>query len=85
MQAPDGAAALATISPAETASFIDADGPPLPRTGADEDLGGSLDVHELLAALQAMRVGDFSVRLPGDRSGVAGKRRRRLQRHRRRQ
>ncbi len=73
MQAPDGAAALATISPAETASFIDADGPPPSRTAADEDLGGSLDVHELLAALQAMRVGDFSVRLPGDRSGVAAR------------
>jgi HAMP domain-containing protein/CheY-like chemotaxis protein/signal transduction histidine kinase len=73
MQAPDGAAALATISPAETASFIDADGPPPSRTGADEDLGGSLDIHELLAALQAMRVGDFSVRLPGDRSGMAAR------------
>src|ERR1700680_1239561 len=29
--------------------------------------------YELLHALQAMRVGDFSVRLPGDRDGVAGK------------
>src|SRR6185312_10145137 len=33
----------------------------------------SLDVHELLSALQAMRIGDFSVRLPGDRTGVAGR------------
>ncbi len=33
----------------------------------------SVDLHELLSALQAMRVGDFSVRLPGDRLGIAGK------------
>ena len=32
-----------------------------------------VDLHELLHALQAMRVGDFSVRLPGDRIGIAGK------------
>jgi len=29
--------------------------------------------YDLLHALQAMRIGDFSVRLPGDRDGVAGK------------
>ncbi|HUA55263.1 MAG TPA: HAMP domain-containing protein, partial [Candidatus Sulfotelmatobacter sp.] len=29
--------------------------------------------YELLHALQAMRVGDFSVRLPGNRTGLAGK------------
>jgi HAMP domain-containing protein/CheY-like chemotaxis protein/signal transduction histidine kinase len=28
---------------------------------------------ELLSALQAVRVGDFSVRLPGDQTGIAGK------------
>ncbi len=73
MQASDGAAALDTLPPGETASFADnapADAPG-PRP-ADDDLA-SLDVHELLAALQAMRVGDFSVRLPGDRTGVAGR------------
>ena len=32
-----------------------------------------LDVKQLLRALQAMRDGDFSVRLPGDRTGLAGK------------
>jgi HAMP domain-containing protein/CheY-like chemotaxis protein/signal transduction histidine kinase len=32
-----------------------------------------IDLHELLHALQAVRVGDFSVRLPGDRLGMAGK------------
>ena len=31
------------------------------------------DLRELLAALQAMKVGDFSVRLPGDRTGMFGK------------
>ena len=34
---------------------------------------GPQQLHELLAALQAMRVGDFSVRLPGDRLGIEGK------------
>src|SRR5713101_7232879 len=33
----------------------------------------SLDVQVLLHALQAMRVGDFSVRLPRDQVGLAGK------------
>ena len=35
--------------------------------------GETVDVHELLHALTAMRVGDFSVRLPSDRIGIAGK------------
>ena len=30
-------------------------------------------MHELLHALQAMRIGDFSVRLPSDRTGLEGK------------
>jgi HAMP domain-containing protein/CheY-like chemotaxis protein len=30
-------------------------------------------LSDLLAALQAVRVGDFSVRLPGDQTGIAGK------------
>ncbi len=37
------------------------------------DLDEAFDQHALLHALQAMRVGDFSVRLPGDRTGLAGK------------
>src|ERR1700712_3452032 len=32
-----------------------------------------LDAHELLIALQAMRTGDFSVRLRSDQTGIAGK------------
>src|SRR5271156_5168868 len=35
--------------------------------------GGPINARELLKALQAMRVGDFSVRLPADRTGLAGK------------
>jgi len=34
---------------------------------------GSLALHELLHALQAMRTGNFSVRLPTDRTGLEGK------------
>src|SRR6266566_1300470 len=36
-------------------------------------LNGSSDQHELLHALQAVRLGDFSVRLPGDQTGLCGK------------
>jgi HAMP domain-containing protein/CheY-like chemotaxis protein/signal transduction histidine kinase len=35
--------------------------------------GSELDLGVLLGALQAMRVGNFSVRLPGDQTGIAGK------------
>ncbi|HUL07401.1 MAG TPA: HAMP domain-containing protein, partial [Candidatus Acidoferrum sp.] len=39
--------------------------------GADD--GSTADLRDLLEALQAVRVGDFSVRLPGDRTGLMGK------------
>jgi HAMP domain-containing protein/CheY-like chemotaxis protein/signal transduction histidine kinase len=35
--------------------------------------GESLELRELLHALQAMRVGDFSVRMPGHQTGLMGK------------
>jgi len=35
------------------------------------DAIASVDVDELLEALQAMRVGNFAVRLPGNRIGIA--------------
>jgi HAMP domain-containing protein len=43
--------------------------------GAIHDLSdlGSLEADELLEALQAVRIGNFSVRLPGQRTGLAGK------------
>ena len=40
--------------------------------GAAVDSDG-IDLSQMLQALQAMRVGDFSVRLPADRTGLAGK------------
>src|SRR5262245_59982455 len=40
-----------------------------PRVTDDE----SFDLRQLLHALQAMRIGDFSVRLSGDHVGLAGK------------
>src|SRR5215470_3633635 len=51
--------------------------PPKMPTAKNGKLNGSaeaeVDLHELLHALQAVRVGDFTVRLPGDRVGIAGK------------
>ena len=45
-----------------------------PNGHADGIIGGdSFDLRHMLQALQAMRVGDFSVRLPADRTGLAGK------------
>src|SRR5438874_1272139 len=35
--------------------------------------GADFDLHQMLHALQAVRFGDFSVRLPGDRTGLTGK------------
>jgi HAMP domain-containing protein/CheY-like chemotaxis protein/signal transduction histidine kinase len=40
---------------------------------APRDPTASLALHELLHALQAMRTGNFSVRLPTDRTGLEGK------------
>jgi HAMP domain-containing protein/signal transduction histidine kinase/DNA-binding response OmpR family regulator len=48
--------------------------PPPPEVFHDKDTNGaSAELHELLGALQAMRVGDFSVRMPGDQVGLMGK------------
>ena len=44
--------------------------------GANANLvngNASAEMHELLHALQAVRVGDFSVRMSGDKVGIAGK------------
>src|SRR5688572_7386167 len=46
---------------------------PPPRAGSGRNRNSDPDQRELLRALQAMRDGDFSVRLPGDRVGIAGK------------
>src|SRR5690606_35992442 len=40
------------------------------QAGREED---DLDLRRLLKVLQGIRDGDFSVRLPGDRTGLSGK------------
>jgi HAMP domain-containing protein/CheY-like chemotaxis protein/signal transduction histidine kinase len=47
---------------------------PAVHTRGDASISGDADgLAELLRALQAMRVGDFSVRMAGDRVGIIGK------------
>ncbi len=49
-------------------------GPASAPTHVGEGLnGGSSELHELLSALQAMRVGDFSVRMASNQVGLLGK------------
>src|SRR5689334_5544980 len=43
-----------------------------PQNGFDGS-GSPVGMQNLLDALQAVRVGDFSVRLPGNQTGLAGK------------
>jgi methyl-accepting chemotaxis protein len=43
---------------------------PVAKNYADE---GELDLRRLLKVLQGIRDGDFSVRLPGDKTGLSGK------------
>jgi CheY-like chemotaxis protein/HAMP domain-containing protein/GAF domain-containing protein len=58
--------------PSPRAAVIEADGHG-PNGQIGGDLSSAFDQHRLLHALQAMRMGDFSVRLPGDQIGLAGK------------
>ncbi len=44
-----------------------------PNGHGNGNLADSFDQHALLHALQAVRFGDFSVRLPGDQTGLTGK------------
>jgi HAMP domain-containing protein/CheY-like chemotaxis protein/signal transduction histidine kinase len=48
-------------------------GTPMDQATDDALERGSFGLRELLHALQAMRLGDFSVRLPGDETGIKGK------------
>src|SRR5262245_22397987 len=48
-------------------------GPPGQATLDPSQGNGVGELHELLHALQAMRVGDFSVRMASDQTGVIGK------------
>ncbi len=54
-------------------SLADLDGRTDANGHANGDLDGNFDQHALLQALQAMRRGDFSVRLAGDQTGLTGK------------
>src|SRR6266851_2467236 len=61
-----GSARAAVIPPSKRAPATK------PATNGVHDESTS-DLHILLHALQAMRVGDFSVRLPSDQVGLAGR------------
>ena len=70
------------MAASESLAEVVLDGPPnaQPLIGDAEPHGygnghldGSSDQRQLLHALQAMRLGDFSVRLPGDQTGLSGK------------
>ena len=45
----------------------------IPGEIAEAANGGSSELHDLLHALQAMRVGDFSARMAGNQVGLLGK------------
>src|ERR1700686_585024 len=70
------------MAASESLAEVVPDGPPNagPQIGDAEPHGygnghvnGSSDQHQLLHALQAVRLGDFSVRLPGDQTKLSGK------------
>jgi hypothetical protein len=62
----DVAPPLAVTDPAAASRAVNG------RADADAD-ADDFDLHRMLQALQAVRVGDFTVRLPGDATGIAGK------------
>jgi HAMP domain-containing protein/CheY-like chemotaxis protein/signal transduction histidine kinase len=73
MQAPDEAVSPANANGSSLAGTL-----PAPEHGAENrvDVGLNGDARglaELLHALQAMRIGDFSARMAGDRVGIMGK------------
>ncbi|WP_207481474.1 HAMP domain-containing protein [Arenibaculum pallidiluteum] len=60
-----GAEVLVATAPAE--------GDGMPMHGGPHMREDGMDLNDLLIALQAMRAGDFSVRLPGNQTGLFGK------------
>jgi hypothetical protein len=65
-------ATIASAVQAEAAIVGDAQGHI--NGGTNGHLNGhGFGMHELLHALQAMRIGNFSVRLPSDQTGLEGK------------
>src|SRR3569833_1126985 len=60
--------------PAAIAAALASEGAGLKsRNGSTEHANGSSELIELLSALQAMRAGDYSVRMSADHQGIAGK------------
>ncbi len=87
---PRGSKAAAspnTPAPTSDAGYSETANPstPLLQLAEPAESATSLSPHNLLAALQAVRAGDFSVRLPGDRTRYRGEDRGRLQRDHRHQ
>src|SRR5436190_1217756 len=64
---PTGEAAGEVNAPVQPGVVPEQNGQPATNGGAD------LAMYDFLRALQAMRVGDFSVRMAGDQVGLAGK------------
>jgi len=64
--APNGSATSTQVSNGLSAKRRGKPHPPRPQ-------GSTNDLEQLLRALQTMRAGDFSVRLPGNQLGLAGK------------
>ena len=58
-----------SIQPSSDAAVTN--GAPVPEVGKNGKT--AFELHDLLHALQAMRAGDFSVRLAGDHLGIEGK------------
>src|SRR5512135_1656769 len=78
LEQTDAAAASAVHQPAavngEAAGHVNGEAGEHLNGGTNGQLNGhSFGMHELLHALQAMRIGDFSVRLPSDQTGIEGK------------
>src|SRR4051812_39630595 len=48
-------------------------GPPSTRRGAAQNGAIPVELHELQQALEAVRAGDFTVRLPAGRAGAIGR------------
>src|SRR5215469_6178429 len=71
MQTPAIGAARDTLAAGDSADFDD--GGERAFAPAEPGLLEEFDAFELLKALQAVRVGDFSVRLPVNRSGIAAR------------
>ena len=61
------------LDPATPAAANGSSAPQAIPHSAENGLGDARGLAELLHALQAMRSGDFSVRMAGDRIGIMGK------------